>query len=112
MTHQARARRLVTTTNCLATLRPYNRYRASGLCPPAPGADRNLCFPRPMDHRTAEELVLSSGLANARELVAELRPSFRVWTQTCVQAAIPLGESRFGGLPDVPQGFQWPRWDV
>lgn len=25
---------------------------------------------------------------------------------------MPLGESRFGGLPDVPLGFQWSRWDV
>jgi uncharacterized protein YwqG len=37
-------------------------------------------------------------------------PSVRLSTQRAPYARIRVGDSRIGGVPDVPPGFQWPRW--
>jgi uncharacterized protein YwqG len=38
------------------------------------------------------------------------RPAVRLVTRQVPQAQFSLGESRIGGTPDVPRGFEWPRW--
>ncbi len=37
-------------------------------------------------------------------------PSLRLVTQPVPYARLELGESRIGGVPDTPPGFEWPRW--
>ena len=37
-------------------------------------------------------------------------PAVRLVAQKVRQAQLGLGESRIGGNPDVPPGFEWPRW--
>ncbi len=37
-------------------------------------------------------------------------PSIRLMTESVAQIELGLGESRIGGLPDVPPKFVWPRW--
>jgi uncharacterized protein YwqG len=45
-----------------------------------------------------------------RDLLSLVRPSIRLGTKRVPFARIAIGESRIGGVPDVPQGFEWPRW--
>lgn len=44
------------------------------------------------------------------DLVSVARPSVRLATQRVPYARIAIGGSRIGGVPDVPPGFEWPRW--
>lgn len=48
-----------------------------------------------------------AGAGYAEKLIASLRPSLRI---TCVEAEgeLRIGQSRFGGWPDVPASFKWP----
>ena len=47
----------------------------------------------------------------ARFKLLELaRPSVRLIARRTAHAPSGLGESRIGGTPDVPLGFEWPRW--
>jgi uncharacterized protein YwqG len=39
-----------------------------------------------------------------------LRPSIRIRTREGAEDAIEVGASKLGGLPDLPPGFEWPRW--
>ncbi len=55
--------------------------------------------------------LVDAGLSRvADELVRLVRPSIRIETTRCDEDAIPLGVSKFGGLPHVPEDFMWPRW--
>lgn len=45
------------------------------------------------------------------ELVSRLVPSFRLTTEKDDQCDPEVGSSRMGGRPDLPTGWQWPRWD-
>jgi len=47
---------------------------------------------------------------SALDLPALALPSARLVTQRVPQDQIGLGESRIGGVPDLPQGTEWPRW--
>jgi uncharacterized protein YwqG len=47
---------------------------------------------------------------SALDLPALARLSVRLVTQQVPQARIGLGESRIGGIPDLPAGIDWPRW--
>jgi uncharacterized protein YwqG len=38
------------------------------------------------------------------------RASIRLVTERVDQPQLGLGESRIGGMPDIPAGFEWPRW--
>ena len=40
-----------------------------------------------------------------------VRPSLRLRTSHCSIDSLKLGQSRIGGIPDVPPGFLWPRYD-
>src|SRR6478735_10311229 len=44
------------------------------------------------------------------DLPALAKPSVRLSSRRVAPAHIGLGESRLGGIPDVPPGFDWPRW--
>ncbi len=44
----------------------------------------------------------------AEQIVALTRPCYRVERSLKPEEQIPLGASKFGGSPDVPQGFEWP----
>lgn len=40
-----------------------------------------------------------------------LRPSLRIATMPAAVGALAIGESRIGGIPDLPRGFEWPTFD-
>jgi uncharacterized protein YwqG len=44
------------------------------------------------------------------DLMPLVRPSVRLMTQRVSDDQLGIGESRIGGVPDVPPGFEWPRW--
>jgi uncharacterized protein YwqG len=44
------------------------------------------------------------------DLQSLARPSVRLATQRVPYARFETGASRIGGVPDVPRGFEWPRW--
>ena len=60
---------------------------------------------------TVEEIVSQirqlAPAVYAEELIASLRPSVRI---ACIEpeGELRLGQSRFGGWPDVPPSFEWP----
>jgi hypothetical protein len=45
-----------------------------------------------------------------RDLVSLIRTSVRLAAHRVPYAQIGQGESRMGGIPDVPPKFEWPRW--
>ncbi len=56
------------------------------------------------------ERVLADPHLSRLELLSSVRPSVRLTTQRVSIERLELGESRIGGIPDVPPGFEWPRW--
>jgi uncharacterized protein YwqG len=55
--------------------------------------------------------IHSAGLGRVVDQVeALLRPSIRIRTREDNENSIEIGASKIGGLPDLPQGFEWPRW--
>lgn len=52
----------------------------------------------------------SEPLLAGLDLMSIVRPSVRLTTQRVPQDQIAIGESRIGGVPDAPPGFEWPRW--
>src|SRR5579862_2573435 len=62
-----------------------------------------------MDRESAIDLIRASPLASDADLlIADLLPSLGIKARRATHE-LALGESRFGGCPDLPQGFQWPR---
>ena len=56
-----------------------------------------------------EELIRSTGPARvAPQLAAMIRDTVLVRTSPPVEGDLPVGASRLGGAPDLPQGFPWP----
>ena len=47
---------------------------------------------------------------NAPSLIAQLKPSLRVHAKRVDSHNLRVGESRIGGHPDLPAGFEWPTW--
>ena len=45
------------------------------------------------------------------EFAALARPSVRLVASVVDDAAIPVGACKLGGDPDLPVGFEWPKWD-
>jgi uncharacterized protein YwqG len=43
-------------------------------------------------------------------LLSLVRPSIRLVTQRVPCARLDLGDSRIGGVPDLPADVEWPRW--
>lgn len=59
------------------------------------------------------ELIDEHGLTDrADEIMAEVRPSIHLTLRYDVdEADIPIGASKMGGSPDVPEGFEFPTWN-
>ena len=55
-------------------------------------------------------LVEDSGLSCAEEILNTLRPSLRIYAEQGEIAAMPVGASRMGGMPDLPDEIAWPSW--
>jgi uncharacterized protein YwqG len=50
-----------------------------------------------------------AGLGSVAEQIAQMaRPCYRVASTLVPEEQIPIGASKFGGLPDLPDGFVWP----
>ncbi len=53
--------------------------------------------------------IHDAGLSRvAGDLETLLKPSIRILTNPVEESLIPLGASKFGGLPDLPPGVDWP----
>ncbi|MCE9577682.1 MAG: DUF1963 domain-containing protein [Deltaproteobacteria bacterium] len=80
--------------------------------PTAPRAARRAASEAPPDpDRTALAARLTAAgftAARVRDLVALARPRILVRARRATRA-VPPGASRFGGAPDLPAGFAWPR---
>ncbi len=59
----------------------------------------------------AEKRLVDSGIPNPDVLLSMLAPSVRLEAEPSDEESLALGASRFGGVPDVPAGFEWPRFD-
>jgi uncharacterized protein YwqG len=64
-----------------------------------------------MIHEEAVSHIRKSDLGESAEtIIANLRPSVLIEAKRVPLEELPLGASRIGGVPDLPKGFQWPRW--
>lgn len=55
--------------------------------------------------------LIDAGLStHASTLAGMATPCARMRAETAADADIPLGASKLGGAPDLPQGFEWPSW--
>lgn len=59
--------------------------------------------------RLRERVAAEPDLAGF-DVVSLARPSVRLGTVRVPYAQLGPGASRIGGVPDVPTGFEWPRW--
>ena len=63
----------------------------------------------PLFRTLSNRIASEPGLAGL-DLLRFAIPSVRLATEQVPLARINIGESRIGGIPDVPAGFEWPRW--
>jgi len=62
-----------------------------------------------MNTEQIKEHLLGSPLApEAEAILATLRPSIRLTARQLAMDMFALGGSRFGGVPDLPDGMSWP----
>ena len=65
--------------------------------------------PRREDMNTLQEMFSSSGLVRvSEELIRVALPSIRLTTHSAEETQFRLGDTKFGGSPDLPKGTQWP----
>lgn len=62
-----------------------------------------------MNRGAIEKLLHQTFPRKANALCKLLKESARLKTERAPESAIRIGQSKFGGWPDVPLGFQWPR---
>ena len=61
--------------------------------------------------KRAEAVALIEKHASPRlqaQLIEALRPAIALKPSRCNDDEISVGASKFGGAPDVPEGFEWP----
>jgi uncharacterized protein YwqG len=64
-----------------------------------------------VDWRSACDIIKSSDLAaDSDELIAQLGRSVRIFARREDPEDLKVGSSRMGGCPDLPSGFEWPRY--
>ena len=64
-----------------------------------------------MNRQQVMKAIKSSPFAKAADqLAASLQPAIRITPKQTSQKKLPIGASRFGGIPDLPEGFQWPHY--
>ena len=63
-------------------------------------------------HDLLANLIAQNGLESyAADLMRMSRSSVHIATAPAPdESKIPVGASKFGGVPDVPAGFVWPMW--
>jgi uncharacterized protein YwqG len=62
-----------------------------------------------MDSSHIQKTLATTGLTRvATELASLAQPSTRLTTAPIDEAKLPVGASKFGGLPDLPIGTAWP----
>ncbi len=60
----------------------------------------------------AVELIRAHAPVRLQEpLIELLRPTIALSATRAEDSEIAIGASKFGGAPDVPQGFEWPTWN-
>ncbi len=60
----------------------------------------------------AEQLIRQYAPQRLQEqLISLLRPAIALTATRTDDAQIPVGASKFGGAPDVPDDFEWPMWN-
>src|SRR5438552_1308806 len=64
---------------------------------------------KPLLENLRDRIAMEPDLAEF-DLPRLVRPSVRLATQRAPYALMEIGASRIGGTPDVPPGFEWPRW--
>jgi uncharacterized protein YwqG len=64
--------------------------------------------PPPAETRTGSAGRDAFGIPHVEEILALARPSCRLITRSAKPDSLALGQSRFGGAPDVPPQFEWP----
>lgn len=65
-----------------------------------------------IDREQIRVKLIDAGLARLADEIARLvRPCIRIDTTPTNEEEIPVGASKFGGLPDVPADFSWPEWN-
>jgi uncharacterized protein YwqG len=68
--------------------------------------------PRAVARADIEAAARSLGMSErgAAEAAALARESVRFALEPCDPQAAPVGATRFGGDPNLPTGYEWPRW--
>lgn len=60
----------------------------------------------------AEAIIKQADFPYKSELLEILFPSVRVTASRCPISELPLGASRMGGVPDMPESLEWPVWNI
>jgi uncharacterized protein YwqG len=75
---------------------------------------REVSIPYEMqDRESIRRQLIDLGLYRIADKVVSLaRPCMRMETLPTADAAIPAAATKFGGMPDLPPTFHWPRWNA
>lgn len=60
----------------------------------------------------AESIIKKADFSYKTELLEILFPSIRINAERCSISELPLGASRMGGVPDMPESMPWPVWNI
>lgn len=64
-----------------------------------------------MDKANVQAALAAAGLERLTKDIDLLsRPSIRLYASPVDESALQVGESKLGGVPDLPAGVSWPEW--